>query len=406
MASFTYEAIDKLGKTKKANIEADSVEKAKNMLKGEGYTVLSISETSLLNKDISFGIKKKVSPRDLGVFCRQFTSISKAGVSVVTALGMLADQTENKRMKEAIRNTRDNVEKGDSLALAMRREADVFPPLLLNMVEAGESSGNLESAMGKMAVHFEKDAKLKGVVKKAMMYPCVLIVVMIAVVIVMLVKVIPSFQSMFDQIGGDLPAFTKAVVALSNFVQARWYILLGVLLVAVVVFKYYNSTYHGQRNVAKIMLKLPVFGELIQKQACARFASVLATLISSGMGMVEAIEIAGKTMDNVLYKDAIMDAAQQVQRGVALSAPLKASGLFPPMIMHMLAIGEETGNMEEMLNNAAGYYDEEVEMATQQMTALMEPVIIVCMAGVVCLLIAAIYGPMMAMYDQLGAQAG
>lgn len=403
MPSFTYEAIDKMGKTKKANVEADSVEKARAILKNEGYTVMSIGETSLLNKDISFGVKKKVSARDLGVFCRQFVSISKAGVSVVTALGMLAEQTENKAMKEALRNVRDNVEKGDSLAIAMKRET-VFPPLLINMVEAGEASGNLESAMAKMATHFEKDAKLKGIVKKALMYPCVLIVVMIAVVIVMLVVVIPNFESMFEQIGGELPLFTKAVVALSKFIQARWYILVGILAAAILAFKVYNGTPEGKRQVSKIVLKLPVFGELIQKQSCARFASTLSTLISSGMGMVEAVEITGKTLDNILYQDAVMNAAKQVQQGVALSVPLKASGLFPPMIMHMLTIGEETGNLEEMLNNSAAYYDEEVEMATQQMTALMEPIIIVCMAGVVCLLIAAIYGPMMSMYDTLGAQ--
>ncbi len=170
MASFTYEAIDKAGKTKKANVEADSIEKARAILKNEGYSILSIGETSLLNKDISFTIKKKVSSRDLGVFCRQFVSISKAGVNVVTALAMLAEQTENKALKQALKNVRDNVEKGDSMALAMRRET-VFPPLLLNMVDAGEASGNLESAMGKMASHFEKDAKLKGIVKKALMYP-------------------------------------------------------------------------------------------------------------------------------------------------------------------------------------------------------------------------------------------
>lgn len=400
MASFTYEAIDKKGKTKKANIEAETIEKAKSMLKSEGYTVLSIGETSLMNRDISFGGKKKVSPRDLGVFCRQFVSLSKAGVSVIQSLGMLADQTESKVMKEAIRNTRDNVEKGDSLASAMKREK-IFPSLLINMVEAGESSGNLEDAMDRMATHFEKDAKLKGIVKKALMYPCVLIVVMIAVVIVMLVVVIPNFEAMFDSIGGDLPAFTKAVVALSKFIQTRWYVIIAVLAIIVIAFKMYQSTLEGKRQIARIVLKVPVFGELVQKQNCARFASTLSTLIASGMGMVEAVEITGKTLDNILFKEAVLEASKQVQRGVALSVPLKASGLFPPMIMHMLAIGEETGNMEEMLHNSAVYYDEEVELTTQTLTSLMEPIIIVMMAGVVCLLILAIFGPMMSMYDQL-----
>lgn len=401
MASYTYEALDKNGKNKKANIEADTLEKAKSMLKNDGYTVLSIGETSVLNRDINIGFKKRVSSRDLGVFCHQFVSISKAGVGVVTALGMLAEQTENKTMQEALKNTRDSVEKGDSLGNAMRRE-DVFPSLLLNMVDAGEASGNLEDSMAKMAVHFEKDAKLKGIVKKAMMYPCVLIVVMIAVVVVMLTVVIPQFQSMFDDLGSELPAFTKAVVALSKIIQTRWYAIILGIVALVFAFRWYNNTLEGKRNVAKMMLKIPVFGELIVKQNCARFAATLSTLVSSGMGMVEAVEITGKTLDNVLYKDAVLEAAKQVQQGVELSAPLKTTGLFPPMIMHMLTIGEETGNLEEMLTNAGNYYDEEVEAATQQVTALMEPIIIVCMAGVVCLLIMAIYGPMISMYDAMG----
>lgn len=401
MASYTYDAMDKNGKKKHANIEAESIDKARALLKNEGYTISKIRESTFLDKDININIKKKVSPRDLGVFCRQFLSISKAGVGVVTALDMLAEQTENKTMREAIKNTRDNVEKGDSLAGAMRKET-VYPQLLINMVESGEASGNLENAMARMADHFEKDARLKGIVKKALMYPCVLIVVMIIVVIVMLVVVIPQFQSMFDDLDTELPVFTQMIVALSHFLQERWYILVAIIAALVVAFRFYNGTESGKRNVAKLMLKVPVFGDLIIKQNCARFASTLATLVSSGMGMVEAVEITAKTLDNILYKDAVYDAANAVQQGSALSTPLKATGLFPPMIMQMLAIGEETGNMEEMLDNSARYYDEEVEQTTQQLTALMEPVIIVCMAGVVCLLIAAIYGPMMSMYDALG----
>lgn len=404
MASFTYEAFDAGGKRKKANIEAENIDKAKAQLKTQGLTATKISESSALNKDIKIGVKKKVSPRDLGVFCRQFVSISKAGVPLVNALGMLADQTSNKALQESIRNIRDYVEKGDNLSTSMRRESMVFPPLLINMVEAGESSGNLENSMFRMAEHFEKDAKLKGVIKKAMMYPAVLIVVLIAVIIVLLVVVIPNFQSMFDQIGGELPAITKAIVAASKFVQTKWYILIGVIAAVIVAFKVYYGTSAGKHQVSAFLLKMPVFGDLIQKQSCARFAATLSTLISSGMGMVESIQITGRTMDNILYEEAILDAADKVQLGQPLSAPLRASGLFPPMIMHMLGIGEETGNMEEMLTNAGTYYDEEVEAVTGQLTTLMEPVILIVMAGVVCLLIAAIYGPMMTLYNQLGAQ--
>lgn len=402
MAQFTYEIVTKEGKSKKGTIEADKLEKAKDMLRAEGHTILKLSEAGVLNQDIKIGGKRSVSTRDLSVFCRQFVSILRAGVSIISALGMMADQTESKVLKEAIYNIKNSVEKGSSLAEAFKKEKGLFPGILISMIEAGEASGSLEVALERMSVHFEKDARIKGMVKKALMYPCVLIVVCIAVMVVMLVVVIPNFESMFDQIGGDLPGFTKAVVALSESLQKNWLIWIGAIAGIVIAFNLYKRTESGSRTVARIMIKIPVFGMLGVKTACSRFARTLATLIAAGMPMIEAIEITARTMDNVLFKDALEEAARQVQRGMALSTPLRASGIFPSMILHMLGIGEETGNMEEMLTNSANYYDEEVELTTQQATALMEPLILIIMAGIVCLLIAAIYGPMMAMYEQLG----
>ncbi len=403
MAQFTYEVIASDGKNKRGTVEADSLEKARDILRGEGNTILKISEAGMLNQDLKIGGGvKKANSRDLSVFCRQFVSILRAGVTIVTALGMLSDQTESKVLKGAVMNIKNNVEKGDTLTIAMKKEKEVFPGILISMIEAGEASGSLEVALERMSTHFEKDAKIKGMVKKALMYPCVLILVCIAVCVVMLVVVIPNFETMFEQVGGDLPAFTKAVVALSDSLQKNWYFWIIGIVAVVAVFSWYKNTEDGSRNVARWMMKVPVFGMLGVKTACSRFARTLSTLIAAGMPMIEAIEITAKTVDNVLFRDAIEEAARQVQRGMVLSTPLKASGLFPPMIMHMLAIGEETGNMEDMLTNAADYYDEEVEMTTQQATSLMEPLIIVFMAGIVCLLIAAIYGPMMSLYDTLG----
>jgi type IV pilus assembly protein PilC len=403
MAQFVYEAVSNDGKAKKGSVEAESIEKARNQLRSEGLTILKLSEANLLNKDInlSFG-KKKISPRDLGVFCRQFLSILKAGVSMIVALQMLEDQTENKHLKEGIKNVKDNVEKGDTLATAMRKQKDVFPSILLSMIEAGEASGSLETALDRMSTHFEKDAKLKGMIKKAFMYPIVLIVVMIAVVVIMLTYVIPQFESMFNDIGGDLPAITVAAMSLSESLQAHWYIYIMVVVAIVVAVKVYAATPNGSRVVADLVLKIPVFGTLSTKTACARFTQTLATLLASGMQMIDSVNICAKVIDNVLYKDALQETAKQIERGVALSVPLEKSGLFPSMVIHMINIGEETGNMEEMLTNVANYYDEEVETTTQQATAIMEPVIIVVMALVVCLLIAVIYGPMMELYTQLG----
>lgn len=403
MADYSYEVVTKEGKTKKDSIEAENIEKAKGLLRREGHTIISIEETSVLNRDINFNfsIKKKVSSRDLGVFCRQFVSILRAGVSIINALEMMGEQTENKRLQEAIKNVRTSVERGDTLAAAFGKEDMVFPRLLINMIEAGEASGSLETSLERMSIHFEKDAKIKGMVKKAMMYPMVLSVVALGVVVIMLLVVIPQFESMFEDVGSELPAFTKAVVALSTSLQNEWYIYIFGVIAIVIAYKLYAQTPGGRRNIAKIKLKIPVFGTLITKTACARFSRTLSTLLASGMSLIEAVEITSRTMDNVLYKDVLLDAARQIERGVPLSIPLRNSGIFPNMVLHMLGIGEETGNMDEMLGNVANYYDEEVELTTQQATALMEPIIIVVMAGVVCLLIAAIYTPMMSLYENI-----
>jgi type IV pilus assembly protein PilC len=403
MAQFSYEAVGLDGKTKKGNIEADSLEKARSLLRNDGLTVIKIGEASVLNRDININIgTKKLKPRDLSVFCRQFLSILKAGVSMISALEMLTDQTENKTLKEALKSVKDNVEKGDTLSVAMKKQDGLFPPILLNMIAAGESSGSLEVSLERMSVHFEKDARIKGMVKKAFMYPIVLIFVMIAVVVVMLTFVIPQFKSMFDDLGSDLPAFTKAALALSDSLQNTWYIWLIGIAVLILAYKLYVRTPNGSRVVAALKLKIPVFGSLSVKTACARFSRTLSTLMASGMPLIDSINICAKVLDNVLYKDALVETSRQVERGVSLTTPLEKSGLFPNMVIHMISIGEETGSMEEMLTNVADYYDEEVEMTTQQATALMEPIIIIIMALVVCALIAVIYGPMVQLYSDLG----
>lgn len=403
MAQFSYQAVEKDGKTKKGNIEAESIDKARSLLRADNLTVIKIGEAGMLNKDInlSFG-KKKLKPRDLSVFCRQFLSILKAGVSMIAALEMLSDQTENKILKAAIKSIKDNVEKGDTLSQAMKKQEGIFPSILLSMIEAGEASGSLEVSLERMSEHFEKDARIKGMVKKAFMYPIVLIFVMIAIVIIMLTFVIPQFEAMFKDIGSDLPAITKGALALSESLQNNWLFYIIGIVAIVVAYKVYANTPNGKRVVANLMLKVPVFGMLSVKTASARFSRTLSTLMASGMPLIDSINICANVMDNVLFKDALSETSKQVERGLSLSVPLKQCGLFPNMVIHMIGIGEETGNMEEMLTNVANYYDEEVEMTTQQATALMEPMIIVVMAVVVCLLIAVIYGPMMQLYSDIG----
>lgn len=404
MESFSYKAVSAAGKDVKGSVEAESREEAARKIKEQGLVPVSIGKQGALDKDVNIPIfkGKKIPARDMSVFCRQFASILKAGVSVINALEMLAEQTENKKLKEAIVNTQSNVEKGESLSDSMRQN-DAFPSILIDMVRAGEASGSLENSLTRMAIQFEKDAKLNGIVKKAMMYPIVLICVMIGVVIVMLTFVIPSFMTMFEDLDSELPVTTKAILAMSNSLKNYWYIYIIVVVGIVVGIQMYKRTDNGRHNLDKLKLKIPVFGLLQTKSACASFARTMSTLLQAGMPMIDALEISASTMKNVLFYDGLEKVKNGVSLGLPLSNQLKATGLFPAMVVHMVGIGEETGNVEEMLTNSATYYEEEVEVQTQTLTSLMEPIIIVLMAFVVVLLIMAIYQPMIQLYNTLGS---
>ena len=404
METFSYKAVNSVGKDVKGSVEAESKEEAARKIKEQGLVPVSIGKQGALDKDINIPIfkGKKIPARDMSVFCRQFASILKAGVSVINALEMLAEQTENKKLKQAIVETQANVEKGENLSDSMRQN-EAFPSILIDMVRAGEASGSLENSLTRMAVQFEKDAKLNGIVKKAMMYPIVLICVMIGVVIVMLTFVIPSFMTMFEDLDSELPITTKAILAMSNSLKNYWYIYIIVVVGIVVGIQMYKRTDDGRHNLDKLKLKIPVFGLLQTKSACASFARTMSTLLQAGMPMIDALEISASTMKNVLFYDGLQKVKNGVSLGLPLSNQLKSTGLFPAMVVHMVGIGEETGNVEEMLTNSATYYEEEVEVQTQTLTSLMEPIIIVLMAFVVVLLIMTIYQPMIQLYNTLGS---
>ncbi len=404
METFSYTAVGADGKEKKGSIVAETREDAARSLKDQGLLPMSIGKQSALDKDInfSFGKKKGVKVRDLSVFCRQFSSIIKAGVNVINALSMMSEQTENKKLKAAIRNVQSNVEKGETLSSAMRSEGDIFPSLLISMVAAGEASGSLETAIERMAIQFEKDAKISGMVKKAMIYPIILIVVMIGVVIAMMMFVIPNFMDMFEGLDAEMPFMTVMVINMSNFILDKWWLLILIVVGIVFAYKSYYKTDAGRHVIDRIKIKIPVFGVLAVKTACARFSRIMSTLLSAGMPMISAIEIAAGTMDNVLFKDALQKVRSGVALGMGFSQQIGVTRLFPAMLVHMVGIGEETGNIEDMLTNVANYYDEEVELATQSVTALMEPMIIIVMAVVVGALVLAIYQPMITLYSTLG----
>ena len=402
MAEFQYRVITPEGKEKKGTMEGKSVEQVTGVLKAQKNVILSVSEASLMNRDINFSLGGRVSARDYSIFCRQFVSIISAGVSIINALEMMRDQTENRTLKKALGEVYEDVSKGESMAGAMKKHSKVFPSMLCNMVEAGEASGSMEVAFERMAVQFEKENKLKQSVKKAMIYPIVLLVVMVGVLFLMMIWVIPNFMGMFAELDTELPPITQAVVNMSDFVIAKWWLILLVVAAAIALFKAYAASPSGKFVLGGIALKIPVFGKLQTKSECARLGRTLCTLLGAGVPMMDAIEITGRSMENVHYKKAMMDAKDQVMRGMALSRPLKTCGLFPPMVVHMVSIGEETGNIETMLENVANYYEDDVQVATEQVMALMEPMIIVVMALVVGVLIMAIMQPMLTLYESIG----
>ena len=400
MAVFNYKVVDRDGKNKKGTIEAPNRDGAEKKLKSEGYSIMSLTEQSSPLGDISL-FKKKVKSRDLGVFCKQFSAVIKAGVTIISALELMGDQIENKTLKKAIMDARTYVEKGGTLADAFRVNPDVFPPIMINMVAAGEMSGNLEICLDRLVEHFEKDNALSSKIKGAMTYPIVVLVVMVIVVIVVLVAVIPNFASMFEDMGTQLPLATRAMMAAADFVKYKWWLL--IIIIAAIVFgvKFFKKTPFGEQLFANIGLKAPIFGNLNVKTACSRFARTMSTLMASGISMIDAVEQVAKMMDNKIIRDGLLDAKVQVSKGVPLSKPLKDMEMLPPMLSAMTKIGEETGDIEEMLSKVADYYDEEVEAATNALTAAMEPMIMVVLALIVGMIVAAVYGPIMSMYDAM-----
>lgn len=397
---YSYVAVDIQGKEKKGRMEAPDEEKVFHTLKAEGLYPVSIKELGILQKDINIKVNSPVKTKDLAVFCRQFVTIIKAGVPIVVALEMLEEQTEDKTLRKAIANTYIMVQKGEQLADAMRNQGKVFPPILINMVEAGEASGSLDVALDRMAVHFEKEAKLKGLLKKALIYPLTLTMISLAVIILMIVVVIPSFTELFNDMNIDLPRATQIIVNISNVFISNWYLIFGVVFVLGVGLYVFYNTYKGKMFFANLSLKLPLIGKLNVKSASARITRTLSTLIAAGIPLIDAVDITARTIDNLKIKKILIDSKEEIARGVNLSVPIHNSGVFPKLVTHMLGIGEETGSMEEMLSKIADYYDEDVEGATQQLTAALEPIIIIIMAVIIGALILAVMQPMMSMYQE------
>lgn len=397
MPGFNYTAINRNGKRVRSSLDASSIETAKSSLRGAGYTILDIKEQTTLNRDIEIPFLGNPKAKDMAVFCRQFVSILRAGVSVASVLAMLGQQTSNKKLRAAIREMQADVEKGEALATSMRRHPKIFPAILVNMVSAGEASGNLEESFRQMELYFERSKRTKSKVTSAMIYPCVLIVVMIVVLIVMMTKIIPNFLKTFEDMDAELPKLTQGVMAVCEWFKSWWWVPLLVLAVLIVGGVLFHRTNKGKHFFGWLARKTPVVGNLTVKTACATFCRTMEVLIGSGLTLTDSMDLAASNMGNIYYLEAIRDARALVAEGTPLRESLVRTGIFPPMVSNLVGVGEETGDLQSMMGKVADYYDEEVDEATKKLLNLMEPAIIIFMAVFVVIIVLAIYLPMINM---------
>jgi type IV pilus assembly protein PilC len=398
MPQFTYTARSTNGELKSATIDAPNRDEVIKQLKQQRLNVVKIDEGSATKKKRGGRIKM----RDIVIFTRQFSTMINAGLPLVQALDILATQSENPALKDVTRQVVFDVESGNTVADALRKHPAAFTDLYVNMVAAGEAGGILDTILMRLAVFMEKNDALIRKVKGAMIYPSVIMSVAAIAITVLLVFVIPTFQTMFASAGIALPLPTRVVIGMSHFLKAYWYVVAGILIGTFIAIKRYYATPNGKLVIDRTLLKAPVLGDVLRKSAVSRFTRTLGTLISSGVSILDGLEITAKTAGNRVIQDAIMESRASIAGGETIAAPLKKSQVFPPMVISMIAVGEQTGGLDEMLSKIADFYDEEVDAAVSGLLALMEPVMIVFLGVVVGGMVVAMYLPIFDMVNAAG----
>jgi type IV pilus assembly protein PilC len=405
LPEYQYTSKDFSGKVFNGVIEANSPEAFYRALRERNQFCLDFKEAGRQNMSISL-TGKKIKLKDLSIFCRQFSTMLTAGLPVIKCLDILYEQAANKQFKAIILSVYESVQRGDSLSRAMTAQKSAFPLLLINMVEAGEASGSLDAVMKRLADQFEKDSKLQNKVSQALVYPAFLAVLTVAVVVVLLTFVLPTFLKMFSQFGGKVPVTTQILLGISNAIINYWYIIIGIIVVISVLWSMFLKSPDGRIMWDRFKLKMPVLGKIMLVVESSRFARTLASLFSSGMPIIQSIEIVAKVMKNSYIKNGLNQVTEDVRRGVSISASVKKLNIFPLMLCSMLSIGEESGNMDDILNKTAAYYDEESDTAISKMVALLEPVMIVVLAVIVGFIIISIITPVFSIYSSVNASGG
>jgi len=403
MATFAYSGRTRAGQNVTGERVADSMEAAVSALRREQVMVTKINPVKEKADPGKIAIKrkKKVSPKSLAVFTRQFSVMIDAGLPLVQCLEILGTQEEDKNFGAVILETRAEVEGGASLADAMKKNPKVFDPLYTNMIAAGEAGGILDTILKRLATYIEKAVKLKNQVQSAMVYPVAIVVIATVVVGVILWKVIPTFANLFAGLGAELPLPTRVVIALSNgLVRYMPFVLTGIGAFVFGLRAYYNTP-SGRMNIDRLMLKAPVFGSMFRKIAVARFCRTLATLLASGVSILEALDITAKTAGNAVVEQALYATRKSIEGGETIAAPLKETSVFPPMVVQMISVGETTGALDTMLGKIADFYEEEVDVAVAGLLTLLEPLMIAVLGGVVGGIVIAMYMPIFSLISKL-----
>ncbi len=401
-ATFEYKVRDKAGKLKTGKLEAETQSQVASKLKGMGYAPLTITQSNAgMSKEIKLpGMgKPKIKLKDLAVFSRQFATMINSGLSLLRSLNILTEQTENKELARVLGEVRNDIETGGSLSSAMAKHPDAFPPLMTNMTRAGEVGGFLDMVMLQIATNYEAEVKLRGKVKAAMTYPVVVLCIAMLAVVGMLLFIVPTFATLFSTLGGTLPMPTRVLVILSSGLKIAIVPVLVLMVVGVKVWGKVKRHPRVRNVVDPLKLKLPVFGDLVQKIALARFARNLGTMMRCGVPILQSLDIVAETTGNVVLERATRAVQESVRTGEALAKPLTEHAVFPPMVVQMMAVGEDTGALDTMLLKIAEFYDTEVEATTESLTALIEPLMIAFLGGIVGSMIVALYMPIFKIFD-------
>lgn len=400
MPVYTYKAKDITGKTVNATLEAQGQAFVVDAIRKKGLTIISIEESvEKKKKGISIAIKKKIKIDDLVVFARQLATMIDAGIPLVQGLDILSEQIEHKDFRNIVSRVRNDVETGSTLSEAIGRHPKVFSQLFINMVRAGESSGMLDDIMDRLAGYLEKTSALQRKIRSALVYPAVVICMAFLITLILLLKVIPTFKEIFAGFGAKLPAPTLILITISDTLRSYFLLLLGAAVVLGFLISRYIKTEKGRLQCDQLMLDLPVFGILFKKVAVSKFTRTLSTLIKSGVSILAALEIVGKTAGNKVVENAVTDVRASIREGENIATPLAKSGVFPPMVVRMISVGEQTGELEKMLEKISDFYDEQVDSAVAGLTSMIEPLIIAFLGIVIGSIVIAMFMPIFKMSD-------